>query len=231
MSNVILRADNVAKSYAMGDQSLTVLTGASLSLETGDFLAIMGASGSGKSTLLHILGALDSPDSGEVWFDGLDVFALNNSHREHLRCHDIGFIFQFYYLLPELSLLENVLIPRMVSSSLLGWIFERRDARAAATDILDRVKLSHRLTHRPNELSGGERQRAAIARALVNNPQVLLADEPTGNLDRETGEGILELLAELNRAGQTIVVVTHDDQTAEYAHRRVTLEGGRIKSR
>ncbi len=231
MSNTILRADNVAKSYAMGDQSLAVLTGVTLSIETGEFLAVMGMSGSGKSTLLHILGALDSPDSGEVWFDGLDVFALNNSHREHLRCHDIGFIFQFYYLLPELNLLENVLVPRMVSSSVLGWISERGDARKAAKGILDRVGLSHRLKHRPNELSGGERQRAAIARALVNDPKVLLADEPTGNLDRETGDGVLDLLAELNRAGQTIVMVTHDQRTADYAHKCVTLDGGRIMNR
>lgn len=227
----MLRAHNIHKSYMMGQEALAVLRGASLTVKKREFIAIMGASGSGKSTLLHILGALDLPDSGEVIINGVDVFALRNSQREQLRCHDIGFVFQFYYLLPELNLLENTLLPRMVGSSVLGWLTARTEARTAARAILDQVGLAHRMRHRPRELSGGEAQRAAIARALVNHPELLLADEPTGNLDTRTGEGILDLLSQLNGQGQTIVMVTHDPQTASYAGRCVTLEDGQIKNR
>lgn len=227
----MLRAHNIHKSYMMGQEALAVLRGASLTVKKREFIAIMGASGSGKSTLLHILGALDLPDSGEVIINGVDVFALRNSQREQLRCHDIGFVFQFYYLLPELNLLENTLLPRMVGSSVLGWLTARTEARTAARAILDQVGLAHRMRHRPRELSGGEAQRAAIARALVNHPELLLADEPTGNLDSRTGEGILDLLSQLNGQGQTIVMVTHDLQTASYAGRCVTLEDGQIRNR
>jgi ABC-type lipoprotein export system ATPase subunit len=214
----------------MGRQPLIVLRGASLSVGRGEFLAVSGASGSGKSTLLHILGALDVPDDGRVVLNGTDLFALPQSGREHVRCHSVGFVFQFYHLLPELNLLENTLLPCMVGSSLVRWFADRVVARRAAEEILSRVGLSHRLRHRPNELSGGERQRAAIARALVNTPKLLLADEPTGNLDAKTGQTILDLLRELNEQGQTIVMVTHDARTAGYAKRRVLLEDGRIKA-
>jgi ABC-type lipoprotein export system ATPase subunit len=190
----------------------------------------MGASGSGKSTFLHILGALDIPDSGRVEFAGDDVFGAGRRFRERIRNESIGFVFQFYHLLPELNLLENVLFPAMVRYSVGQWLRRGSRARAAAREVLDRVGLAERARHRPNELSGGERQRAAIARALVNGPQLLLADEPTGNLDAGTGRGILAVLRELNENGQTVVMVTHDPNVASQAHRSVHLVDGRIKA-
>lgn len=231
MSDILLEARNIHKAYVMGSSPLNVLTGASLTIARGEFVAIMGSSGSGKSTLLHILGALDLPDQGHVTFSGKDVFSRPTSERESLRCEAFGFVFQFYHLLPELSVLENVVFPRMVRSSMLGWLSEGRRARVAACEMLENVGLSDRLEHRPNELSGGERQRAAIARALINEPQVLLADEPTGNLDVDSGEAILDLLCRLHDRGQTIVMVTHDVTTAGRADRCVQLEGGRILDR
>lgn len=227
----LLRASNIHKSFAIGSESLAVLRGASLNVKRGEFLAIMGASGSGKTTLLHILGALDVPDSGHVTFEGVDVFSRPTAYREDLRCSSVGFVFQFYHLLPELNVLENILIPRMVKYGVREWWSRRREARQAARKVMDDVGLGHRLRHRPNELSGGERQRAAIARGLVNNPKLLLADEPTGNLDVKTGKGVLELLSRLNEQGQSIVMVTHDDKTASYAHRCVVLEDGQVKPR
>jgi len=227
----MLVAQNIHKSYVMGSFRLVVLRGASLSVKPGEFLAIMGASGSGKSTLLHILGALDLPDDGRVTMDGVDVFAQSSQRREQIRCHRVGFVFQFYHLLPELNLLENVLLPRMVATSIPGWLKSRHEARRAAREIVERFGLGPRMLHRPNELSGGERQRTAIARALVNHPDLLLADEPTGNLDAKTGDGILDLLSELNDGGQTIVMVTHDPRIAAHAHRIVTLEDGRVRTR
>ncbi len=228
MSKVLLRANNVQKRYQMGKATLEVLHGVSVSINAGEFLAIRGASGSGKSTLMHILGALDIPDAGSVVYDGVDLFSLSNRERERIRCLQIGFIFQFYHLLPELTVLENVLLPRMVAEGVLSWPSLKGKAREKAYEIVDLVGLKNRASHRPTELSGGERQRAAIARALVNSPRLLLADEPTGNLDRRTGKGILDLLAGLNDQGQTIVMVTHDAQSASYAHRCVSLKDGQI---
>lgn len=212
----------------MGKATLDVLHGASLTVNAGEFLAIKGASGSGKSTLLHILGALDIPDTGSVVFDNVDIFALPNHQRERMRCLDFGFVFQFYHLLPELNVLENVLLPCMVAEGVLNWATSKRKATEKAQEIVELVGLKDRVSHRPTELSGGERQRAAIARALVNSPRLLLADEPTGNLDRKTGKGILDLLLGLNSNGQTIVMVTHDALSAEYAHRCVSLKDGQI---
>jgi lipoprotein-releasing system ATP-binding protein len=188
----------------------------------------MGASGSGKSTLLHILGALDLPDKGTVQFDGHDVFAQSPAARDRMRNRDVGFVFQFYHLLPELNVFENVLFPAMVSRSVAAWFRSGHEARRYARDVLNRVGLADRAEHRPNELSGGEFQRAAIARALVNHPRLLLADEPTGNLDTATGKEILGLLLQLNEQGQTIVMVTHDRDVAAAAGRRVHLVDGRI---
>ena len=230
MSSVLLEAQSIHKAYPMGGEPLKVLCGASLTVSRGEFVAIMGASGSGKSTLLHIVGALDLPDEGRVIFDGDDVFARSAKFRERIRCEHVGFVFQFYHLLPELDVLENVLFPRMVRKSVFGWLGERAAARQAACEVLEQVQLSHRLNHRPNELSGGERQRVAIARALVNQPQLLLADEPTGNLDARIGKEILDLLCGLHDRGQTIVMVTHDSRVAERANRDVLLEEGRIKT-
>ncbi|MBI4579643.1 MAG: ABC transporter ATP-binding protein [Planctomycetes bacterium] len=230
MSDVILQAAGLHKSYVMGRTTLDVLKGVSLGVHRGEFVAIMGSSGCGKSTLLHLLGALDVPDRGTVKFDGTDVFGGSNAQRDRLRNRTFGFVFQFYHLLPELNVLENTLIPCMVGHSVAGWLGRRADLRRHATDLLGRLGLGDRLRHRPNELSGGERQRVAIARALANRPQVLLADEPTGNLDAATGCEIMGVLTELNRAGQTVVMVTHDPQVAASAHRIVTLSDGRIRN-
>lgn len=229
MKQPILRAKNVQKAYQMGRSQVRVLRGASVTVEEGEFLVVMGASGSGKSTLLHMLGALDVPDSGTVEFRGKDLFAQAASQRNLYRNRDIGFVFQFYHLLPELSVLENVALPRMVGQPAWKWSTISGAARREATEMLARVGLSERLKHRPAELSGGERQRVAIARSLINRPALLLADEPTGNLDEATGGGILRLLAEFSEAGQTIVMVTHDAKVASQAHRRVLLSEGVIR--
>jgi len=230
MSDPILTATGIYKSYMMGPGPLRVLKGASLAVSTGEWLAVMGASGSGKSTLLHILGGLDLPDQGAVHFAGVDVFGQGNGARDRMRNRSVGFVFQFYHLLPELSVFENILFPAMVKLSALGWLRAGGQARRDAREVLASVGLGHRADHRPNELSGGECQRAAIARALMNRPRLLLADEPTGNLDAATGKGILAVLRELNEQGQTIVMVTHDPDVASLAHRRVQLIDGRIKS-
>ncbi|HPD28447.1 MAG TPA: ABC transporter ATP-binding protein [Phycisphaerae bacterium] len=231
MSDAILHAVNVRKSYILGKVVLKVLKGVSLAVQRGEFLAIMGSSGSGKSTLLHILGALDLPDEGTVVFENQDVFKVPNARRDRLRNVHFGFVFQFYHLLPELNVLENTLLPGMVGTSFLGWFSEGRRRRRYAAELLDRLGLGERIRHRPNELSGGERQRVAIARALVNRPQVLLADEPTGNLDAATGKEILGVLKTLNQEGQTIVMVTHDPVVAAAAHRIVHLADGRVTNR
>ncbi|MBN1491717.1 MAG: ABC transporter ATP-binding protein [Phycisphaerae bacterium] len=225
-----LQVRNLQKAYLLGRFVLPVLRGCSLNIDEGEFVAIMGSSGSGKSTLLHIAGALDTPDRGTVSFEGHDVFAMPASGRDRLRNQVFGFVFQFYHLLPELNILENVLLPAMVGSSVLGWFSRRAAARAAAEEMIEQVGLTGRIKHRPNELSGGERQRVAIARALVNRPRILLADEPTGNLDTTTGRGILTLLKRLSEQGQTIVLVTHDASVAAGAHRTVTLVDGQIRS-
>lgn len=224
----MLQADQLHKSFTLGPSRICVLRGASLSAKRGEFLVIQGASGSGKSTLLHILGGLDEPDRGAVKFCGRDIFAMKDAQRRAYRNHDVGFVFQFYHLLPECTVLENVLMPRLVQCSMLGWPSQRRKANGDAEEILERVGLAHRVKHRPAELSGGERQRVAIARALVNKPALLLADEPTGNLDARIGGEVLALLTELNEAGQTIIMVTHDVVVAAQAHRRVFLKDGML---
>jgi ABC-type lipoprotein export system ATPase subunit len=228
MSNPILTVAGVHKTYLLGKSEIHVLKGASLSVARGEFLAITGASGSGKSTLLHLMGALDVPDRGRITFNGTDPFAGSAAQRDHLRNIHFGFVFQFYHLLPELTTLENVLMPAMVRHSVLGWLHKRFACKARARKILEEMGLKGRLGHRPNELSGGELQRVAIARALMNEPQVLLADEPTGNLDTRTGKGILELLQSLNRSGQTIVMVTHDPKVAAAADRVISLVDGKM---
>ena len=224
----ILKAIDVHKSYKMGKMRLCVLKGVDLSVGRGEFVAIVGASGSGKSTLLHILGALDDCDKGQVEFDGRGLMGLGGGELNKLRNEKIGFVFQFYHLLDELDVLENVLVPAMAGSSVLGWAGRGKTARERGREILGRVGLGERIGHKPYELSGGERQRVAIGRALMNGPELLLADEPTGNLDSETGNGILEVLEEFNREGQTIVMVTHDDRIAARAGRVIRLADGRI---
>ncbi len=227
--NDLLRAKGIHRTYGQGHTEVKVLRGVNIDVANGEFLVVMGASGCGKSTLLHILGALDAPDRGSVEFRGENLFQRSAAAQGHYRNHEIGFVFQFYHLMPELNVLENVLIPRLVTHSLWTWGRAKQESRAAAAQLLERVGLSGRARHRPNELSGGERQRVAIARALVNRPALLLADEPTGNLDEVTGADILKLLVELNDAGQTIVMVTHDAKVASQAHRRVHLSEGVIR--
>ena len=221
----------VQKSYRKGEQSVPVLHGVDISVRRGEFLSIIGQSGSGKSTLMHLIGLLDSPDVGEVQLEGERIDDLPARTRDELRNRVFGFVFQFYHLLPELSLLENVLTPMMIRHSIWSYWTRRREFQDRAKAMIDRVGLGHRLTHRPSELSGGEMQRAAIARALVAQPEILLADEPTGNLDAKTGREIIDLIAQLNEKEQlTIIMVTHDKSIAAEAHRTVRLCEGRIES-
>ncbi len=228
-TTAILKADRLTKTYPVGTGSgLKVLKGASLSIKPGEFLAIMGSSGSGKSTLLHILGALDAPTAGRVLFKGQDIFNLPHSARDRLRCESFGFVYQFYHLLPELNVLENAIFPQMIRYSVVEWFGSKRPAKQRCLQILEQVGLQDRLRHKPNELSGGERQRVAIARALANEPTILLADEPTGNLDKKTGQEVLSLLRDLHQAGQTIVMVTHDPEVAGAADRVLNLDDGKI---
>jgi lipoprotein-releasing system ATP-binding protein len=226
-----LQAVGLKKKYKKGQVEIPVLKGVDLHVEQGEFLAIIGQSGSGKSTLLHLLGTLDSPDAGEVRFEGGRIDNLPARQRDALRNRRIGMIFQFYHLLPELTCLENVLTPLMIAEGFLGFRRRRQQHTAAATELLDTVKMSHRLTHTPRELSGGEMQRAAIARALISRPTVLLADEPTGNLDHGTGQDILRILRTLNRQQRlTIVMVTHDQSIAAQADRVVRQAGGLVEA-
>jgi lipoprotein-releasing system ATP-binding protein len=227
---VILQATDVYKSYRMGAARVEVLKGVDLAVHEGQFVAVIGASGSGKSTLLHILGGLDSPDNGTVQFNGRDINRMGARRLNRFRNKMVGFVFQFYHLLDELSVLENVYLPAMVSQSATGWLLRRRVARRRALALLEQLGLADRARHKPYQLSGGERQRVAIGRALMNQPRLLLADEPTGNLDSATGNGILAVFERLNQAGQTIVMVTHDDRIAGRAQRVITLQDGKVRT-
>jgi len=225
-----LLATGIQKCYHKGGVEIPVLWGLNMGVRHGEFLAIIGQSGSGKSTLLHLLGTLDVPDRGEIHFDGHRIDNLPAAGRDILRNRHFGMIFQFYHLLPELTTLENVLMPLMIDCGAWQFFRRRRQQRARATELLGMVGLSHRLKHRPRELSGGEMQRAAIARALIAQPDLLLADEPTGNLDQETGREIIGLLRALNQQQNlTIVMVTHDQAIAAQADRTVRLVNGRIE--
>ncbi len=225
-----LSAVGLTKSYRKGKNVVPVLGGVDFEVEHGELVAIVGSSGSGKSTLLHVLGLLDEPDAGMVQLEGARIDDRPDRRREEMRNRTFGFIFQFYHLLPELSTLENVLTPLMIRHGLWSYMSRRRRLRAEATALLERVGLGHRLDHLPAELSGGEMQRAAIARALAGGPEILLADEPTGNLDAATGQGVLELLRDLNRDRDlTMILVTHDTQIAQQADRTVRLAEGRIE--
>ena len=225
---VLLKATNLRKSFRMGDAVIEVLKGVDLSVRSGELVAIEGRSGEGKSTLLHLLGLLDEPDAGTIVFDGQDLVAMPAAARAKVRNESFGFVFQFYHLLPELTVLENTLLAAMVKHSWGGFRSNRSLLRERAKGILDDFGLSHRLTHRPNQLSGGERQRVAIARALMNEPKVLFADEPTGNLDAETGRQIMDVIETLHARGQTTVFVTHDKSLARTADRALVLRDGRL---
>ena len=225
----ILSARHLVKTFRKGDSDLTILKGVDLSVRRGEFVAIEGRSGSGKSTLLHLLGALDTPTAGQILYAGRDIASLSAAQRSHLRNTDFGFVFQFYHLLPELDVLENTLLGAMIEHRWLNYRNKKRELKDRAQSILKQLGLDHRLHHRPSHLSGGERQRVAIARALMNNPTVLFADEPTGNLDAETGRQIMDVLEGLHQSrNQTILMVTHDRTLAREADRVLVLKDGKL---
>jgi len=225
----VLRVENLCKDYRMGRRALRVLHGVSLSVEPGCILAIEGPSGAGKSTLLHLMGILDRPTEGRVLYGDRDLAGLSERERAYWRNRLFGFVFQFYHLLPDFTAAENVALPALAHAGLSGWRSRKRRALARARELLETVGLGDRAEHRPGQLSGGERQRVAIARALVNGPRVLLCDEPTGNLDTRTGQGILELLRELReQTGATLVIVTHDPQVARISDRTARLVDGHL---
>ena len=232
----VLEAADLHKTYRLGRVKVPVLKGVGMTLDEGEWVAVLGASGSGKSTLLHLLGGLDRPDrergrpKGSIRYGQRELTTLGARGLDRYRSLEVGFVFQFYHLLPELSVIDNVCVGAMIPAGRLGWRGARRaEARAHAADMLEAFGLKDRLRHRPAELSGGERQRVAIARALINRPKVLLADEPTGNLDARTGGTILETLARLRQdLGLSVVMVTHDRAVAARADRVVTLVDGRL---
>ena len=226
--NKILEAINLHKVFRTGPIDLQVLKGVDLALGQGEFLAVVGASGTGKSTLLHILGLLDWPTSGDVLYGKRRLHGLSRAEQNRMRNKIFGFVFQFYHLLPEFNALENVLMPLMVAHSTRKWLKEKRHFKETGLRLLERVGLGERAKHRPGRLSGGECQRLAIARALMNEPEILLCDEPTGNLDAKTGRSIAELLLEINSRGQSIILVTHNMELAEVAQRIVRLRDGKI---
>jgi putative ABC transport system ATP-binding protein len=222
MTDKMIQLRDIRKTYRQGGNDIRALDGIDLTIAQGEFVAIMGPSGSGKSTLLNVLGALDKPDQGTYRLDQDDIGGMDDDAASDLRNRRIGFVFQSFHLLPRLTVLENVLLPQRYAGSV------DRDAPARAVALLERIGLGQRIHHRPGELSGGQLQRAAIARALLNQPALLLADEPTGNLDSKSALDVLALLAELNGAGQTLVLVTHDPEIAASAGRTIHLRDGKI---
>ena len=225
----VLRAEDLVKDYRIGRLALRVLHGVTMEVRRGELLSIVGPSGAGKSTLLHLLGMLDTPTEGRVLHGELDLARLSGAQQAHWRNRLFGFVFQFYHLLPDFTALENVAMPALVGAGLLGWRGARKEALRRARRVLELVKLTDRAGHRPAQLSGGERQRVAIGRALINQPEVLLCDEPTGNLDTDTGKRILELLGDIRaQTGCTLVIVTHDERVAAMGDRVIHLVDGRI---
>jgi len=224
MSDIILRTENLGKAYPLPKGEVGVFRGIDFELRKGDLAAIMGASGVGKTTLLNLLGALDEPSEGRIFIDGEDLHARPEQELSAIRNRRIGFVFQFYHLLPEFTALENIAFPLLIRGT------GRREALEAARGLLDEVSLSEKAGFRPGQLSGGEQQRVAVARALINDPMILLADEPTGNLDAKTGEMILRLILDLHdRKGLSSVIVTHNEKIAGYCHKLYVMEAGELK--
>ena len=218
----LVELENIVKTYKQADRNIEVLKGISLSIDSGEFIALQGPSGSGKSTLMHILGLLDRPSRGRYLLRQQDVSALSDNALSTIRNRTVGFIFQTFYLIPYVSAVENVMLPGLYSRK------AARELRHRAEQILDQLGLGDRMNFRPSQLSGGQQQRVAMARALVNDPRLLLADEPTGQLDSQTSGEIMRLIAEIHEQGRTVVLVTHDDEIAGYARRRIRLSDGLI---
>lgn len=218
---MIVKLDNIHKYYRIGNTRLHVLKGVSLEVARGESLAIEGPSGAGKSTLLHLIGGLDKPSEGKVYLEDEDIYSFSDSRISQLRNEKVGFVFQFYYLIPELTILENVALPLLIRGEY------RRKALHLAKDVLDFLKLEERVSHYPNQVSGGEQQRAAIARAIITNPMLLLCDEPTGNLDSQMGQEVLKLLQNINEERTaTVIIVTHDKDVASWMQRRIYIKDG-----
>jgi len=223
MSTPVIRTEKIVKDYVLGAETVHAVRSVDLTIEPGEFVAVMGPSGSGKSTFMNVIGCLDTASSGEYWLNGTNVSDLSDDELAHVRNRDIGFVFQTFNLLPRATVLHNVELPLIYA----GLPAKERKRRAAAK--LEMVGLGDRMDHKPPEISGGQRQRVAVARALVNEPALLLADEPTGNLDSQTSEEVMGIFVELNKQGQTIVLVTHEHDIAEYAKRQVHLRDGQIE--
>jgi putative ABC transport system ATP-binding protein len=221
-TSTIFRLSDIRRTYKVGSEYVHAMDGVDLEIDDREFIAVIGTSGSGKSTLMHTLGFMDSPTSGQMVFEGNDVSSISRGERALLRASRIGFIFQAFNLLPRLTVIDNVLLPLTYSRKVV------EDKHSAGMAALERVGMSHRYSHTPNQLSGGERQRVAIARALINQPRLILADEPTGNLDSKNRGRIMELFSSLLDEGITLALVTHDDEVAEYAHRRIRMQDGKI---
>jgi putative ABC transport system ATP-binding protein len=219
----LIETRDLWKTYVMGDEEIHALKGVSMTIERGEYVAIMGPSGSGKSTLMNLIGCLDTPSKGTYLLNGKEVSQMNDNELARIRNEEIGFVFQTFNLLPRATALHNVELPLVYAG------MSKKERLEQAKAAIDKVELTHRMTHKPNELSGGQRQRVAIARALVNNPSILLADEPTGNLDSKTGLEIMALFARLHEAGNTIIVVTHEADIAAYAHRVVAIRDGQVE--
>jgi putative ABC transport system ATP-binding protein len=224
MVQEVIKLENIVRNFKMGSEVIRVLKSISLSVKKGEYVALMGPSGSGKSTLMNVLGCLDTPTSGKYILNGHDVSSMDDNELAEIRNKEIGFIFQTFNLLPRASALDNVILPLIYSG--MG----KADRIEKAKKVIDQVGLTNRMTHKPNELSGGQRQRVAIARALVNNPSILLADEPTGNLDTATSVEIMGLLHQIHQLGNTIIIVTHEEDIAQHAHRIIRLRDGEIES-
>lgn len=220
----VIRLTDIVKNYKVGSQIVRALRSVSLQIDEGEYVAIMGASGSGKSTLMNVIGCLDTPTSGQYVLNGKNVSHLSDDELAEIRNAEIGFIFQTFNLLPRSNALENVMLPLVYAG------IKKQERQARAEKMLDNVGLADRLEHRPNELSGGQRQRVAVARALINEPAILLADEPTGNLDSKTSEEIMQLFSEIHKQGNTLLVVTHEEDIARHAHRIIRLKDGQVES-
>ena len=225
MTKPIIELKDVCKNYQMGESIVRAVCNASLQIKKGDFVAIIGPSGSGKSTMMNLVGALDLASSGDIFLDGVDIEHLEESELAQIRGRKIGFVFQTFNLIPTLTALENVMLPMIFQD------ISKQERQEKGIELLGGVKLEHRIKHLPAELSGGERQRVAIARALANNPEVILADEPTGNLDSKTGKEIIDMFIKLNKEGKTVIMVTHDLEMAKHANKVVRLKDGAIVRR